>query len=89
MGGDSPTEATRVSPLGTRDIEIYLAAQSKMLVRILLVALLLVRAGATTMAKKIVLTDPNAKCIDGSQAVMYVSPGKSSKFYIYHQGGGW
>jgi hypothetical protein len=60
-----------------------------MLVRILLVALLLVRAGATTMAKKIVLTDPNAKCIDGSQAVMYVSPGKSSKFYIYHQGGGW
>jgi hypothetical protein len=53
--------------------------------------MLLVNAGAEqTLAHKIVLTDPNAKCIDGSQAVMYVSPGTNKNaFYIYHQGGGW
>lgn len=31
-----------------------------------------------------------AKCIDGSPAVYYISQGtRPTKFYIYHQGGGW
>ena len=54
---------------------------------------LFVRAAAvgTTPATLITL-DGNARCLDGSPAVYYVSKGAHSgthKFYLYHQGGGW
>lgn len=39
---------------------------------------------------RVVLSDPNAKCLDGSQYSYYVSEGtENTKFYINHQGGGW
>jgi hypothetical protein len=48
-------------------------------------------AVGTTPATLITL-DGNARCLDGSPAVYYVSKGAHSgthKFYLYHQGGGW
>jgi hypothetical protein len=38
----------------------------------------------------ILLDNPHAKCLDGSQGAYYISKsGDPKKFYLYFEGGGW
>jgi len=44
---------------------------------------------ATTLTRMAV-NDPDARCLDGTPYYYYISVGSAStRFYIYHQGGGW
>ena len=46
--------------------------------------------GSTPSVKVVLSNNPDARCLDGSQAVYYISKGSNPKgVYIYHQGGGW
>ena len=38
---------------------------------------------------KIVLDDPTAKCLDGSQGAYYIWPGDPKKVLLFFEGGGW
>lgn len=47
-------------------------------------------AGVSSTTLSRVWLSGDAKCLDGTQAAYYVSLGtNTTKFYIYHQGGGW
>ena len=55
---------------------------------ILLVGLIAL-ASASLVYQKVTLTDPDAKCLDGSQGAYYIWQGDPKKVLIFIEGGGW
>jgi len=55
-----------------------------------LLILYLISSVTSTTLTRIAVNDTEARCIDGSPYYYYISVGTaSSRYYIYHEGGGW
>jgi len=52
-------------------------------------ALLLLAQTQTQVFNRVLLTDPNAKCLDGSPGAHYLYQGDPTKILIFFEGGGW
>lgn len=59
------------------------------MVKSLLFSLLLALAAASLTYDKVVLDDPSAKCLDGSQGAFYIWKGDPAKVLLFIEGGGW
>lgn len=59
------------------------------MIRPLLVALAITLASTALVYQKVVLDDPDAKCLDGSQGAYYIWQGDPAKVLIFIEGGGW
>lgn len=57
--------------------------------KILLLATIIAIASAALVYQKVTLDDPQAKCLDGSQAAYYIWQGDPKKVLIFIEGGGW
>jgi len=57
--------------------------------RLLILIAIISLACSKLLYQKVVLDDPNAKCLDGSPGAYYVWKGDSSKVLIFIEGGGW
>lgn len=57
--------------------------------KLLIIIAILSLTYSSLLYQKVVLDDPNAKCLDGSPGAYFVSKGDSSKILIFIEGGGW
>ena len=61
----------------------------KSTMKIVLLLALIYLAYSALDYTRVNITDPNAKCLDGSQSVYYYSQGDPSKVLMFLAGGGW
>lgn len=54
-----------------------------------ILALVFISFAADEVYERVLLTDPKAKCLDGSQGAYYISKGDATKVLLFFEGGGW